>query len=192
MEVSTSEKKGSKHGRWKYVIDARMQFSVLYMVLGVLALTSFAFIGAAVTLPESDALVGLTPTEVSTLTIQIAAVYFLFSFASLTWITLVLTHRVAGPAFVLERAVREMDRGNFESRTRLRKKDYLKSLSEALTEHASTLREERAMRLESLDRILESVRAGDVAVAESLLKSLAARDRTPETTSTPAANVPVS
>ncbi|MBL8694418.1 MAG: hypothetical protein JNJ88_10015 [Planctomycetes bacterium] len=161
--------------RWRFIVDAKMQYSVLYLVIGVSALTAFTFVAAAIALPAADSSASLTPSEMSSLLLQLGAVYVFFSVASLAWITIRLTHRVAGPAQVLERALRAMTQGDFGQRTKLRAKDYLQDLSQAVGEHAAHLRarrEERLAMYDELQQYIASQRPGKVGAVLERLRSL--------------------
>lgn len=55
-----------------------------------------------------------------------------------------LSHRIAGPAFRLERVIRKVADGTYEGRVRLRGKDYLKHVAESVNYLIDRLDEHRA------------------------------------------------
>lgn len=174
--ASQTPQSGGRFKRWRFIVDAKMQYSVLYLVIGVSALTAFIFVAAAIALPAADSSASLTPSEMSSLLLQLGAVYVFFSVASLAWITIRLTHRVAGPAQVLERALRAMSRGDFGQRTKLRSKDYLQELAQAAGEHAAHLRARREQRLAMYDELQQYVATQRPEKVGAVLERLRALD----------------
>ena len=60
------------------------------------------------------------------------------------WSTIKITHSVAGPALVIERALEAMREGRFESRLKLRNGDALKSLADAAQRLCDHLQQQQA------------------------------------------------
>lgn len=50
----------------------------------------------------------------------------------LSWRILILSHRLAGPIYRLEKDLQDIAKGNFSMRIRFRKKDELKSIAEGI------------------------------------------------------------
>ncbi len=50
----------------------------------------------------------------------------------LSWRVLILSHRLAGPVYRLEKDLQDIAKGNFSIRIRFRKKDELKSIAEGI------------------------------------------------------------
>jgi len=153
-----------------------MQFSVLSLVAGTLVLGAFFAAVAALVLPHGVAAEGLTPKEVTALVIRVLGVYFLFTMGTLVWFAVRWTHRVAGPAQVLEKAVRALGDGDLDARTKLRKKDYLQGLAEAVRLHVENLRAERSARADVLERLAGTLEVRDFESAKALVRELAAVD----------------
>ena len=68
-------------------------------------------------------------------------------------IALVLSNRIAGPIYRIQRFLRKVSRGNYEGRLRLREKDELQDLAEALNSLVSRLHSERDGRREKIDAV---------------------------------------
>ena len=79
------------------------------------------------------------------------------------YITMRMTHRVAGPAYGLERSIQRLRRGQLEEVVRVRSDDYLKNLADALNDLRDDLTWQRGQ-IESLQNSLQKVR--DEASAE--------------------------
>jgi nitrate/nitrite-specific signal transduction histidine kinase len=63
--------------------------------------------------------------------------------ATMWWATIRITHSVAGPAMLIERALDAMREGKFDSRLTLRDNDALKSLAEAAQRLADHLQQQQ-------------------------------------------------
>lgn len=162
----------SKVKRRKYVIDWRLQMAITAQLLGVLFGVGCLYTVGVFVLPKGDALTELSASDVSEVIMRANAIYFALGAAILGTIAILLTHRVAGPAFVVERAVDGMRKGLFEHRLKLRRRDYLKPLAAAvdgLREDLLKHRSERAKIVTDLDRCLQE---GDVAAARELIVAL--------------------
>lgn len=53
---------------------------------------------------------------------------------------IILSHKIAGPAFRIERSLREIGKGNFDIRVELRKYDELKGIADAINEMVENLK----------------------------------------------------
>lgn len=60
-----------------------------------------------------------------------SALQLILLVVTMWWATIRITHSVAGPAMVIERALDAMREGRFDTRLKLRNRDALKSLAEA-------------------------------------------------------------
>ncbi len=92
----------------------------------------------------------------------------LVGIAILVVVSLLLTHRIAGPAFVLERALRAMLRRDYSARIHLRRRDYLKPLAASVEE----LRVELERRREILDAVRDALEEGSVEKARAAFDRL--------------------
>ena len=73
------------------------------------------------------------------------------------YITVRMTHRVAGPAFGLERSIQRLRQGQLEETIRVRNDDYLKNLAGALEDLRCDMTWQRGQ-IESLQSSLQKVR----------------------------------
>jgi hypothetical protein len=94
-----------------------------------------------------------------------------------------MTHRVAGPAVVLERAVRGMLAGDLQQRMTLRTSDKLQGLGAALTELRDRWRHDQERRESFEHRLEEALDGGGVEAARAVLREF----RTPDATGREAA-----
>ena len=86
------------------------------------------------------------------------------------------SHRIAGPAFRLERTIREIADGTYEGYVTLRRKDYLKHVADSVNYLIDRLDEHRG-ELVQLRRVAEAVHqaVADNALCSSQVKELAGR-----------------
>ncbi|MEA3489106.1 MAG: methyl-accepting chemotaxis protein [Candidatus Omnitrophota bacterium] len=91
---------------------------------------------------------------------------------------LVLSNRIAGPIYRIQRFLRRVSSGNYENRLYLREKDELHDLAEALNHLMSKLRSEREARLDKIQELksetddLEAALIAGKGDRESLLKKI--------------------
>ena len=116
--------------RRQYVIDRPLQMGIAgYLAAGLggvallCAAALYVFLGG-------QAVPGLDPLRRFLLVAN--ATYFILAAGILTLLTILLTHRFAGPAFVMKGAIDGMLEGDFGKRLSLRKKDYLKELAASI------------------------------------------------------------
>lgn len=72
-------------------------------------------------------------------------------------VALVLSNRIAGPIFRIQRFLRRVSRGNYENRLILREKDELQDLAESLNRLVSKLSQERNKRQKRIDTAKQEV-----------------------------------
>ncbi len=145
--------------RWLYVIDRRMQLTLACQLLAVIASIALAYVLAVYVLFDEASLEALTAEETRSLFRTANLLYCGYAVVFLGVAAVLLTHRIAGPALVIERAVRGMLRGEYEHRLSLRPRDYLESLSASVQELRTQLRdreESQAALLEELSGCLEA------------------------------------
>ena len=166
-----------------FLVDTRIQMTLgLYVVavmLGIGALYAVAF----VVLPSSEALVNMDSAQTRDVLIRGTAVYFALATAILFTVTLLLTHRIAGPVFVIERCLRAMVAGDYSVRVSLRKRDQLKSLAGLVEELRLKILDEHEQR----NSLAACLNEGDVEGAKELLQA-AQSSETVEATETAAAD----
>ena len=173
--------------RKQVLVQPRMQIDVaLSMVASLTAFTAMYVVSIM-------AVQGPEPVHSSETTRGLAylvtGIYFVLAACGTLLVGLRATHRIAGPAMVIERVVRGLREGDYEQRITLRKGDHLNSLAdevEALREELVTERNRRAASTLSMERALheqdlELVRT----LAEDLCADLAQQgDRTQRSTAT--------
>lgn len=153
-----------KFRRKKYVVDRDLQFAVAAQLLGVLGGVAVLYGVGLYLLTGGDRAGELTAQEV----LRANLIYFLLAVAILVVVSLLLTHRIAGPAFVLERALRAMLRRDYSARIHLRRRDYLKPLAASVEE----LRVELERRREILDAVRDALEEGSVEKARAAFDRL--------------------
>ena len=175
----TTSSKPPKRWRRQLIVDTRMQFSVLFVVIGTLVLSAFLCVGASVMMPGPETTGVLTAQDVQDFALKVNAVYALFCLMSLGWVAVVMTHRIAGPARVLTTAVEAFARGDYKQRLTLRKGDYLKPLAAALRRHAESLEDSRERITATTTAMREAIQDGQSEQALEMLTLLEAEYRVP-------------
>ena len=148
--------------QWKYAIviftfvfcSSMMMSSVLFGVLSSKARTRILFSSdpGAINLWESASVVFASG----------------FAFAGLTalavgaW-SILMTHRICGPLFVMERLLRELAAGEVPQWRALRKRDELKGLNETLRTVVESVKTRREAELANLTKAVELARSGAAA-----------------------------
>lgn len=156
--------------RRQYVIDRPLQMGIAgYLAAGLggvallCAAALYVFLGG-------QAVPGLDPLRRFLLIAN--ATYFILAAGILTLLTILLTHRFAGPAFVMKQAIDGMLEGDYGKRLALRKKDYLKELAASLDQVRHTwVRHEESSR-QTLEQLESALEAGDVEAARAHVKAL--------------------
>ena len=104
--------------------------------------------------------------------LRASAVYFALATAGLGSVALFLSHRIAGPAFVIERALRSLRDGDPGERLSLRPGDSLQELARAARELREHLGEREDRRRGLLQQIAARLDGDDIAGARELLHQL--------------------
>jgi methyl-accepting chemotaxis protein len=154
-----------KRLRRTYVIDRKLQLSVAAHLLGALAGIAALYVVGVFLLAGGAGSEGLTAGEV----LRANLIYFVLAAAILGVVVILITHRIAGPALVIERAVRGMKTGDHSLRLELRKRDYLKPLAAAVAE----LREELDRRAQAATELKAALDRGDLDAARGLAERVA-------------------
>ena len=121
-------------------------------------------------MPTEDVFEAFTGEQTRRVILTLNAAFFALTFITLGIIMLFLSHRVAGPALVFERALRAFMKGNFDERTTIRKKDYLQGLSQTLKDLGVHLRDQREQNDAFLSELEQALTAKDVTRAARLLQ----------------------
>ncbi len=163
--------------RRKYIVDRSLQLSMATTLLGILCIFALLFTAAVLIMPSDRAFDLVSGEQVRHLILGVNGIWFFAIGAGLAVVTILLTHRVAGPAWVLRQAIDSMMRGDFNCRTSIRKKDYLQGLSEATGALKLHLETSARRRSELLDRLEEAIEQGDTERARRVIRVL--RSKTP-------------
>jgi hypothetical protein len=124
--------------------------------------------------PATGALESMNAEETRRFFLGTNLVYFALATMILFTVALLLTHRIAGPALVIERAIRGTMKGEYEHRLKLRKRDHLQPLAGAILEWRDNLAsgyETQQGLLKDLGNCLEE---GDTDGAKEVLSQLKA------------------
>jgi hypothetical protein len=160
--------------RRQYVIDGPMQYGAAAQLLVGLGLIGLLFgVGMFVFLGDG-AMSGMNLTVIREFLLMANAIYFVLAAVILAVLTLLLTHRFAGPAYVMDQAAKGMLKGDYGRRLALRKRDYMKGLAGTLTELRSTWvkhEEESQQTLEQIQRCLQEQRYEDAEKFVAELRS---------------------
>jgi prepilin-type N-terminal cleavage/methylation domain-containing protein len=167
-----AERKRSLVKRTHYFIDARMQLALALPLLAVLAIVGLAYATAVYLLPGEMALQTMTSEETRQMFLRANATYYAIAAVLVCAVAIFLTHRIAGPARIIERALRDLLRGEGNQRIALRPDDSLQSLASTVNELSSQLQEQEARRAKLIHEIDSRLETNDVAAARELLTEL--------------------
>ena len=158
--------------RERYFVDPQLQLTLALPMLAILGVVALAYVAAIYLLPGQAALDTMTAEETRSLFLRANLIYFGLAGAALATSAIYLTHRIAGPAGVIERAVRSMQHGGEPSRLALRPRDSLGSLAAAVSELHNRLREQDEQRRQLIEEVAARLDANDLAEARKLLVQL--------------------
>ena len=155
-ENRTSAESRPKWNRRKFIVDKRFQYQyfricfwtgmmvVAMAVLMYAALKLFFAVNVDLHPAIARVLIGI-PIFIGIFTVVFG------------YITVRMTHKVAGPAFGLERSIHRLRKGELEDKVRVREGDYLKNLAAALDDLRGDLTWQRGQ-IESLQAALQKIR----------------------------------
>ncbi len=159
--------------RKNYVTDLRMQLSVSLSMVGMLVAVCSVY---AVTLwlmsDWGSVSEEWSSNQATSIAMLVNGVFFMVALLSSIVVSIIATHRIAGPAMVIERAVRGLCEGDFEKRLTLREKDHLKSLAASVRELRTMMLEERKDQRRLHVRMESALGSGDTDLALELCRSL--------------------
>jgi methyl-accepting chemotaxis protein len=135
--------------RRRYLLDSRWQAAVAGGTVAVAAVVGLLGFLVSYALTNSERLERLSSGQLGLLAALVNALYIALVTSVLVLMAIRLTHTVAGPARVLQRAIDALRSGRFDSRLELRKHDYLKDLAQSL----GALTEDLRLRRESEQRL---------------------------------------
>lgn len=173
--MSDSAGGGRPQKRSRFLLNRPGQSTIAWRLAGILAGVCLLYATAVWFLVGSDLVQGASIAEMRRLLLGVHAAYFVIGGGILLITTLLLTHRYAGPALVMERAVAAMRRGDYDEVLSTRDKDFLKSLTAELSALRDEMRTREERREEMLERLQAGVEAGDVTVVRAILEDLRRR-----------------
>ncbi|MCG8403862.1 MAG: hypothetical protein MI923_01560 [Phycisphaerales bacterium] len=167
------------HRRRRRVINASFQWKyTIFVVMGVFIITTFmssVLFGVLHEQARSSILGKTNPQEISvwesTPVVLISAVAFasLLALAFGVW-TIVFTHRLSGPIFVMENLLRQVTEGRFPKRRELRKKDEFKELYAELWRAIDAIDASRRSEYAKLTEALKLAQSGAGSADQTLKK----------------------
>ena len=114
--------------RRKIIVDPKFQVKVAVYVGGSLLAIAVNYVGA-VLIFGGNVYQPHTGEEVRDLLIEMSIVFTGLAAIHLMGLAFILTHRVAGPTLVLERALKGLREGDYSNRMTLRNRDCLQTLA---------------------------------------------------------------
>lgn len=156
----------------RYLLDRPSQMSVTIHLLSVLACVGLLYAVAVYVLLGSELLDGKSMGELRNVLLGVHTAYFVVGGVILALTALLLTHRYAGPALVMQRAVHAMRHRDYTSRLHLRLRDFHKPLAQELALLRDELAAQQAVRLDLLGELERSLDVGDEAQIRAVLAKL--------------------
>ncbi len=183
MAPRHSKPDDASHSRRTYLVDGRFQGRITLQLLSVLAGMGLLYVLAVLLIPGPGALEALDAAETRSLLLKANLIYFALAASILSVLSLLLTHRIAGPVRVMERAVRGMRSRDYSHRLSLRRHDYLKSLAAEIALLRAEIVAERA----AVGDLARCLAENDVDGAREILDGLGATQSVAPAASTPVA-----
>ena len=171
MSDNPSPKPGF-YRRDRYFVDPRLQLALALPMLAILVVVALAYVAAVYLLPGEFALKTMTAGETRSLFLRANLIYFGLACAALLPSAIYVTHHIAGPAGVIERAVRSMQGGDYSRRLALRPGDHLLSLAEAVADLRKQLSEAEEQRRQLVKEVAACLDVNHLAEARKLLVQL--------------------
>lgn len=165
-----------------YIVNPKMQWSMVGTTVGVLLLLGVFFAAALYVLPDDKFFELMGGEQVRLFLTRLTGAYFIFCISCVFALTVILSNRIAGPAMVLEHAIRGMLEGDFGKRLSLRQRDYLKPLAATLKRLRDRLVDDRDRRLIITQELESALEMGDVERARELVRELSGLDASEQPT----------
>jgi len=157
--------KPKRFRRWNWIVDSRAQLGSALQVMGILAGICLCTAVGVYLMKGEAALGAMSGMEVRVLLFKTTAAQFMIGAATLAILAIVLTHRFTGPAFALERALRESLEGKHDRVVRLRDRDYLRGLAKQVEAVRKRVKDHDALLVAIASRLDE----GDLDGAREVL-----------------------
>lgn len=143
------ENKGYSKRR-NYFIDKSFQanfivkFCLLVMLGGALTIGALYYLGmrsTTVSIVNSRVIVKSTSDFLLPVLIQTVAVVVVIVGAATVFLTLFVSHKIAGPLYRLKKSMQELAEGNLTSDIKLRKNDQLRDIADTFNQMVDKLKE---------------------------------------------------
>ncbi|MHC4607610.1 MAG: hypothetical protein ACYTAF_11900 [Planctomycetota bacterium] len=160
--------------RRQMVVDRPFQFRFLFLCLSV-AIAVIAFVCFFIFVMS----VATSSTWVQQLNTRLLVGFGIFIVLNglvLGLVSIVLTHRVAGPTFRLNQCLDSLLQGDLEVRIQVREKDYLQDVTDKLSKLRDVIKAERGAIKEALSELEKAQSSGDsaaIAAARDHLSKIA-------------------
>lgn len=177
---------GRKNRRWNnLLLDRRFQLKYTAMIVGVASVVSLVLgVFLLRTVNESSRMLKLEAEFDAVLQSQLAesdarvawalAGAFLAFNLVLAALAVMITHRMAGPIFVMGRYIRELGRGRLPRVRKLRKGDEFVDLVEAMSQAVAELEARTRTELATIDKALEALAGAHGPAVDAARRDLAA------------------
>jgi methyl-accepting chemotaxis protein len=150
--------------RERIIIDRSFQFRYLIFCLALTAVLLLLFSGVMLIVVKRLSGWWASPLVIEEVVRLLVAngLFILLVGVSMGVYALFISHRIAGPAFRLETAIRQMLKGDYEQEIKLRRKDYLSNIASVLNDLLKRLR--------SIDRQRANIHENALKLKEALGK----------------------
>lgn len=135
---------GSHRTRKQILVDPTLQLSVAWAVIGTFLALSALFVVAYFFFAPGGASIDEPSSQAATrLGIVVTGTYFVLVLIAVILVAIHTTQRIAGPARVIEDALRGILEDDYDRRLSLRQKDHLASLAQVVLDVRTMVRDER-------------------------------------------------
>lgn len=168
--------------RRQYIIDKDFQFKFILKFCGVVVLAAiilaalviwFADNSTTVTIENTKVVVKNTVDFIYPVLFQSFVFAAIFSGISVAVMTMLMTHRIAGPLYRLRIDVERIKEGDYRAEFKIRKSDQLGEFAKSISEMSSTLRSRNAALKNDvikLRRALDNTEIDNPEITEHLSK----------------------
>ena len=155
-----------------YLIDGASQLKVAVSLVSVLLVVGLLDALAVFVLADPGVRGMDRLVELRWVLFAVHGVALVLGGAFLFWITIKQTHRYAGPAFVMKRALRAMQQGDYGQRLSLRATDYHNELAEVIDDLRSEMATRDVDQARTLHRLQRALDEGDEFAAREAMRQL--------------------
>lgn len=172
--------------RKNYFIDKNFQAKFIMKFCVIVILASLLIGGLLLFVASNSTTVAIENTKVTVKTtadfifpflIQTLIIVTAFSAISVVFLTLFVSHKIAGPLYRLKKEIEKVSEGNLAANFQIRTNDQLKNLSTSLTTMAGYLKDKIASlkkEIELLNKAIEKFPAENKKNIEDELKTIEA------------------